>query len=241
MGPSVVEPSHFARYLAEPQELDTVVTEMREIDRRAGMDRTLAIGRLVLHRFFGGSVQAWQERRKNKNNSVRRLAQHPMCPLSRSALNQAIGIFVAVQALACDQTFGHIGPSHVAAVLHLRPHSQKHWLQRAERERWGVRELKANVTQQRRATGERRGRPPLEQRGRAESNVCRMMRSLSVALDELLEANLEPDDLQALAALAVRLAALERDLLATLRQPIRSDPCVRSAGSSGPTPLKEVG
>src|SRR6266536_4695828 len=92
MGPADGKRNRLASYVAEPAELDVVVAEIRAIERRTGLDRALAIGRLVFERFFGGSVQAWKERRKNKNNSVRRLAQHPLCPLSRSAINQAIGI-----------------------------------------------------------------------------------------------------------------------------------------------------
>jgi hypothetical protein len=217
MGSAAVEPIRLSNYLADPHELETVVTELRSVARRAGMDRTLAIGSLVLHRFFGGSVQAWQERRKNKNNSVRRLAQHPLCPLSRSAINQAIGIFVTLQTLACGQTFSHIEASHVAAVLHLRPHSQREWLERAERERWGVRQLKEYVTQQRRQTGERRGRPRVSRKNHALSSARRFVRSLESIVAELSEGDLLLSDLHSIAELAERLGALERRLLGNVR------------------------
>lgn len=54
--------------------LDATVVQLRELERRNGLERMVAIGRLVLDQFFGGSAAAWRERRKNKNNSVRRLA-----------------------------------------------------------------------------------------------------------------------------------------------------------------------
>src|SRR5882724_706101 len=139
------EPGRVSGFIADQHELDAVVDEIREIERKNSLDRTVAIGRLVLHRFFGGSTEAWRERRRNKNNSVRRLAQHPLCPLSRSGLNQAIGIFLAAESLTLDQTFGHIGPSHIGAVLHLNPEEQKQWLERASDERWSVRQLKEQV------------------------------------------------------------------------------------------------
>src|SRR5207247_1591441 len=75
-------------FLAQPNELNAAIAEIREIDQRGNLDGTLAIGRLVLNRFFGGSVEASRER--SGHNLARRLAQHPPCPLSRSALNQAM-------------------------------------------------------------------------------------------------------------------------------------------------------
>ena len=40
--------------------LDHVLAELREIDRCAGIERTLAIGELILNRFFGGDPAAWR-------------------------------------------------------------------------------------------------------------------------------------------------------------------------------------
>src|SRR5690606_1178627 len=97
--------------------IEHVVAELRRIDRVTGMERTEAIGRLVLNRFFGGSAEAWRARR-NKNTSVRRLAEHPDCPLSRSAIGQAVGIHLTLERLPLVRTFGHIGASHVGALLH---------------------------------------------------------------------------------------------------------------------------
>ena len=223
MVPSAVEAKRFATYVAEPPELDAAVAEIREIDRRGGMERTVAIGRLVLHRFFGGSVEAWRHRSKHKNNSVRRIAQHPLCPLSRSAINQAIGIFVAFQTLACDQTFGHIGPSHIAVVLHLDPRAQRRWIERAEREGWSVRELKDCVTRQRREAGEKRGRP----RASAADHLVLTTQRLADSVQDAL-ANLAPDDIRlhdrlCLTTLATRIEALGRDLNRILRCGYGSD------------------
>src|SRR5438477_4145536 len=78
----------FAQFFSEPREVVEVIEELRAIDRKAGLERALAIGELVLRRFFGGSSEIWRARRKNKNNSIRRIAEHPDCPLSRTALNE---------------------------------------------------------------------------------------------------------------------------------------------------------
>ena len=113
-----------------------VLLELREIDRRTSLERAAAIGRVVLERFFGGSPEVWRERRNNKNNSIRRIAEHPDCPLSRSALNEAVGVYVAVQSLHCVQTSGHITASHVAAITFLGVEQQRRWLERAEQGSW---------------------------------------------------------------------------------------------------------
>lgn len=210
-------------FITDHHELDAVVDEIREIERKNSLDRTVAIGRLVLHRFFGGSMDAWRERRRNKNNSVRRLAQHPLCPLSRSGLNQAIGIFLAVETLNLDQTFGHIGPSHIATVLHLGPEAQKQWLERARDERWSVRELKEHVTSDRRATGERRGRPRHGERAKAVTALRKVVRLLEEAVDAVEKADLHSRDRGELETLLQRLAAAEQHLTLMNRSPKHSE------------------
>src|SRR5258707_15549581 len=185
MGSLVGEPIRLASYLEDPRELDAVIVELQRIERQTGMDRTLAIGELVLQRFFGGSAQAWHERLKNKNNSVRRLAQRPGCPFRRSGLNQAIGTYVVCQALGSERRFGQVGPTHIAAVLPLDLGAQREWLDRAEKGRWSVRELKAQVTSARRRTGERRGRPRGSRKGRLLLTLGKMVGALEKAVVDL--------------------------------------------------------
>src|SRR4051794_14788751 len=88
-----------AGYVPQPSAIEEVVIELHRLERRAGLDKTLAIGELVLKKFFAGSEEVWRERRKNKNNSVRRIAAHPGCPMSRSALNDAIAVFLSFRAM----------------------------------------------------------------------------------------------------------------------------------------------
>jgi hypothetical protein len=243
MRPVGGEPVRFARYVAEPGVLDDVIKEIQAIARKTGLERSLAVGRLVFRRFFGGSIQAWKERRRNKNNSVRRLAEHPACPLSKSAINQAIGIYVAVEALPCVQTFGHIGSSHVAAVLHLDVDAQRHWLERAEGNRWGVRQLTEQVTQDRRQSGERRGRPKASHNGHVLSKIAKLIGVLEQTVAELDEASLQVSDKADLAVLRERFASVEGELLRVFRRPIQSGPCASPlvlAKSDGGSPFKSV-
>jgi hypothetical protein len=247
MGPLASEPIRLASYLEDPRELDAVVVELQRIERQTGMDRTLAIGKLILERFFGDSAQAWHERRKNKNNSVRRLAQRAGCPFRRSALNQAIGIYVVCRSLGRDRKFGHIGATHIAAILHLDLEGQRMWLERAEQGRWSVQELKERVTSERRQTGERRGRPRGSRNGRLLSNLRKMVGALEKTVVDLTLTDVHLGDRTDLRDLAERLAVVERQMLRPFRRPAHSEPCVRPAvfaeADQGPSanPMKDVG
>jgi hypothetical protein len=151
--------------------LDTIVATLREIERRSGIERTLAVGELVLTQFFAGDPLLFRDRRRNKNCSIRRLAARTDCPFSKSALNEAVAVCIAARELACVRTFGHIGASHVASVLSLPSEQQREMLEAAEFERLSVRELRRRVVGVRRASGERRGRPALDAASHALKDV----------------------------------------------------------------------
>ncbi|HWP09607.1 MAG TPA: hypothetical protein VNN72_27890 [Polyangiaceae bacterium] len=174
-----------AARVAEPVVLEQVVADLRDLQRRGGIERTLAIGELILNRFFGGDPAGWRDRRRNKNNSVRRLASRKDCPFSKSALNEAVAVYVASLTLPCVRTFGHIGASHVAAVLGLTEDDREPMLARAESGRMSVRELRRAIVQARRAEGERRGRPLLETPARALALVRTAVQAAREALGHI--------------------------------------------------------
>lgn len=174
-----------ARRALEPTLFDQVVAELKEIERRTGIERTLAIGELVLKQFFAGDPAAWRDRRRNKNNSIRRLAERQDCPFCRSALNEAVGVYVAVVELPCVRTFGHICASHVASVLVLPAPERQRMLERAEQERWSVRDLRQKVILFRRAEGERRGRPPVTSEIRCFSALRQRVKQVDATIADL--------------------------------------------------------
>jgi hypothetical protein len=178
--------------VADVEVIDRVVLELREIERRSGIERTLAIGELILSQFFAGDAAAWRDRRKNKNNSLRRIAARTDCPFCKSALNEAVAIYVAVLELPCVRTFGHIGASHVASVLKLGADQRLEMLERAEREQLSVRELRKEVVCARRSGGERRGRPALDATARVLADLEGDLRRLATTLDALKA--LDPGD-----------------------------------------------
>jgi len=145
-----------ARAPAMDAELDAVIVELQAIARGSGMGGKLAIGELILERFFGGDVGAWRARH-TKSQSLRRIAGRPDCPFAKSTLHEAVGIYVATLHLPEVRTFGHVSASHVAAVLPLPVSQQAELLRLAERERWSVRRVKREVAVRR--VPERQGPP----------------------------------------------------------------------------------
>jgi len=171
--------------------LERVARELRDIERRNGIQRTLAIGELVLNEFFGGSIATWRDRRRNKNNSIRRLAERSDCPFCRSSLNEAVAVYVASLELPCVRTFGHVGASHVASVLTLSVTEQAAMLESAERDGLSVRALRERVVRMRRDSGERRGRPSLAASARVLSAIESDVRRVTLAMRRL--GGFEPD------------------------------------------------
>jgi hypothetical protein len=195
-----------ARRALDVTVLEKVVAELKEIDRRTGIERTLAIGELILNQFFGGDSAAWRDRRRNKNNSIRRLAEREDCPFCKSALNEAVGVYVAVIGLPSVRTSGHICASHVASVLSLPMPDRQQMLERAEQERWSVRDLRQKVILHRRAEGERRGRPPMTLEVRFLSGLRQRVTQLDEAIGEMGKAGaLGTEVRSALRSLAVQL------------------------------------
>lgn len=171
--------------VADEEQLVEVVTRIREIMRSHSLARTLSIGQLVLERFYGGEECQWRARRVKKNNSIRALAARPDCPLGKSALNQAVAVYVASRSLPMLAHARHIGAAHLAVVLQLTQPEREYWLQRAEMEELSVRRLRDLVVSYRRAEGERRGRPGLSAVKRVASRVNESLRLLRRSLQEL--------------------------------------------------------
>jgi len=183
------EGSQIAPRFGKDHALDRVVQELQEIQRGTGLERTLAVGKAVLSGFFGGNPQLWRDRRRNKNNSIRRLAERPDCPFCKSALNEAVGVYVAVVALPCVRTSGHITASHIAAPLVLTEQERSDVLRRAEQEHWSVREIKQQVVALHRTNGERRGRPTASDEERALTALKCVSSSLRLAVVQVTRAH----------------------------------------------------
>ena len=180
-------PCHVAARVTDEALLSEVADKLKSIERTTALARTLAIGEVILNRFFGGDPNVWRERRRNKNNSIRRLAERPDCPYGKSALNEAVGVFVSVRHLPCVFSLEHISASHVGAVLRL-PHTERErMLRRADEERWSVRQLRLEVVRLNRSVGERRGRPCADARQKLVRDLSVQVAQLERTLGTLIE------------------------------------------------------
>lgn len=63
--------------------------------RGNGIERLLAIGGPILNEFCHGDTAIRRERRRDENDSPRRLAERPDGPFCKSTLNEAVAVYVA--------------------------------------------------------------------------------------------------------------------------------------------------
>lgn len=214
---------NIAPRLGDIKLLERVVVELREIQRRTGIDRTTAIGELILNEFFAGDPALWHDRRRSKNNSIRRLAERSDCPLGKSALNDAVGVYVAVAAMPSVRTSGHITSSHVAAVLILPPAEREQVLGDADREHWSVRDIKQRIVELRRSGGERRGRPNVSKAERSIALLTGSVRGVAEAIAQVTD-NLAPSEprREAVGRIAIELRGHLESLESWLTPPVPS-------------------
>jgi len=136
--------------------LDQVASALQRIARGSGWERTLAIGRLILRHFFDDDVQAWRARGRGKSQSIRRLAERPDCPFGKSALTQAVGVYVFHNRHPEARCSDRITPTHLAKVVGLAPERAIDLLRTADQKSWSVARLGVAAATARWMTGERR-------------------------------------------------------------------------------------
>jgi len=191
-------------------ELDLAVRELTVLAHASQWDRVLAIGKLILSRFFGKDEAAWHARRRNKDQSIRRLARHPDCPFEKSALTEAVGVYVLVGRFPELRERIHLTPTHVGRALSLKPTEAVALLKIADQRRWSVRELAFEAKQLRRAMGERRGRPLSSSDRKAERSgrhTLRLLGRMRLQLSSMT--SIEPTSRARLVSLC---GALEQEL-----------------------------
>jgi hypothetical protein len=195
--PSALESSHTQVRVVDRRDLDAVVDELRQLTQVATLDLALAVGRLVIDRFYDGDTNAWRLRGR-RCTSFRKLAARPDLPMSASALYRSVAIYELWQRLGGIVVWTHVGACHARAVLGLPPADQELLLRRAESESMTVRQLEEVAATLREQRNDRRGRPrrrPLQQ----ATIVVR--RSLDALADALAHAELDkapPEDLGSL-------------------------------------------
>ena len=218
-------------------DLDKVAGELRDVVHRSQWDRILAIGKLIFRRFFNDDEASWRERRRNKDRSIRRLAERPDCPLAKSALTQAVGIHVLCSKHPEARGSGQITPTHVGKILGLEPKVAVPLLQLADEHGWSVRELAIEATRIRKSLGERRGRP----QSTVDLKIARLGKRALQDLEQMhaelaLAPALDPqahDDMTSLCrAVREKLTAIEM-LLQPARRPLPARPAPKGYVTTG--------
>jgi hypothetical protein len=179
---------------AEPSDgqLQRIAAELRGITHGSSWARTLATGELLLKHFFGGSLEEWRTHRRQKEASIRRLAQRPDCPLGKSALSDAVSIYVAKKHL--PQCVDELTPSHVAIALRLPPAQRLLLIEKAVAQTWSVREMRNEALLLKRRAGERRGRPRFSQARAALSQIQASLDAFDFGIELLRVAGeIDPD------------------------------------------------
>jgi hypothetical protein len=173
-----------AEEVISDEELADVALCLREIDRQTGWTRTEAVGKLILGRFFDGDPSTWKERKGTGDQSLRRLASRPECPLKKSALAEAVGVYVIMLEEPAVRGARNLSPSHVARVLNLETAARRKLLKEAEATGQSVRALADQVRTLRERCGSARRRPMVEKQ---------LVRHLITALEHVREANTKAD------------------------------------------------
>ena len=195
-------------------EIERIACELGAIEQSSAWERILRVGRIVFERIAGGNEREWVSQRGRKNVSLRKLEQHSACPFRKTALSSAVGVHLFVQTNPSVPAMPGITPTHVGQVAGLKPARALQLLGRAVSGGWTVRELRQHVTELRKETGERRGRPPSPAEKKAATLARRAAMALRATQAQLASCSAVTDE-----SLASVVDALDEisDLVASLR------------------------
>jgi hypothetical protein len=192
--------------------IDEVVGEIRRLTAISTLQLSVAIGELLLHRFFDGDI-ARLRARGDKDTSLRRLAEHPDLPFSASTLSRHVSVFEVVQRIGGLDAVKNLTHHHIRYVLDVPERQQVRLLTQAEKHGWSATVLREKAAPLRKPA-HRGGRPPLPHFLKA---VTRLHRASGPDLLAGLDA-LPQTDPAKLAAARDTVAALHRDLAALLEK-----------------------
>lgn len=155
------------------REVERLVQQLRAIEHDSAWARVLEVGRVVLEGLVAGDETRWRSRRSTKSLSLRRVVEHPACPLKKTALGDAVNVHLLVKHNPSIAELTSLTPTHVLRVVGLPNDQALQLLRRAAEGAWTVRELSSEVQAQRKLGGERRARPRSPAERKAETFACR--------------------------------------------------------------------
>jgi len=125
-------------------EVDIVVAQIRRLTRLASLEFALRVGAVIIHYFYQGDTHAWRLRGP-KTSSFRRLAEHPLLPLSAGALYRCVALYELCDRLDAPSRWEKLGASHLRVVLGLPGAVQERLLATANAQEWTVKKLHEHV------------------------------------------------------------------------------------------------
>ena len=139
-------------------EVARLIRRMRDV---AGLQFAVAVGQLVVDRFFEGDLDLFRARGA-KSVSLRRLTVHPELPFSASTLSRTVAIFEVVERVGGLEAVRSLTHSHLRYVLGLPETVQLALIREADDEAWPVARMADEARKARDVhPGAATGRPPL--------------------------------------------------------------------------------
>jgi hypothetical protein len=162
--PSASEPTSLEASPVPEADLDALAIDLAALQRRTTLGFALEVGRMVVERVYGGSLDRWRAGAGAKDGSLRSLAEKltklGSRGLSAATLQQAIAT-VDLEERAGVSSRPQLNASHVRAVIGLPADKQELLLGTAEAKDWTAEKLQKEADKARQALATRSGRPPL--------------------------------------------------------------------------------
>ncbi|MEZ4374155.1 MAG: hypothetical protein R3B07_25265 [Polyangiaceae bacterium] len=120
-------------------QLGDLITKLKPFQGSSNLETCLEIGKLVLDRFYDGSLDRFREL-GTKHISFRKMSEIPELPVTGLFLYRSVCIYNVYHTHEAWR-FRHNGMSHFRAVLNLPVSVQARLLDASEREQWTVNRL----------------------------------------------------------------------------------------------------
>jgi hypothetical protein len=144
--------------------LDAVARELAALQRKTTLGFAIQVGRMVVDRLYGGSLDDWRNGKGAKDGSLRTLADKLQKlgarGLSATTLQQAVAT-LDLEERAGVSARPQLNASHVRAVIGLPAEKQELLLGTAEAKDWTAEKTEKEAEKVRHGLATRTGRPPL--------------------------------------------------------------------------------
>jgi hypothetical protein len=139
--------------------LDALVRDLNRLQNRAGLELAVAMGGLIVERFYGGDLSRWRQHRA-REISFRKLAARADRDLrvSPTLLYRAVALYELTSRLGPERIRG-LSMTHLRIVLGLPAAEQAALLEAAIEEKWPSERLDRAAAKVRLTLARPRGRP----------------------------------------------------------------------------------